>query len=105
MGTGARPTIILRSLYQTSANRVPFHIADCLPEVCRIQGATVVSALPEMSAEVILAVEVNCERAVTVSHAAAERLLVRRRDDEMNVIGHQAVGEDLERIHGGILLQ
>jgi hypothetical protein len=62
-----------------------------------VKRARVVAPLPHMPAGMIHRVPVRSESTVCLLQAARQSILVLRHSNEMNVIGHQAITDQLDR--------
>jgi len=92
-GTG--PGIVLGLDDHAGLHRVSFDIADCVQEVIGVQRRGAEAALKEVAAGIAHAVYTLGVLAVHGFEGAMNAIEVRRDDDEMNVIRHQAVREDV----------
>ena len=62
-------------------------------------------ALPEMTVEMILHIKTKRISGVGISQRVTERIGFFGNQDKMDMVGHQAVGPDLDSVLGGIVAE
>jgi len=93
---GAGPCVLLGPLDQVCADRVTLDIAQRNPEVPLIEGARVEAGLEEMAHAPAARVEIQRIAAVGTAQSDGHGGGLVRDDDQMDVIGHQAIGENAQ---------
>jgi len=94
---GARPAIAPGHLHHPRSHRVALHIPQGRPRLLHRTGVEAV--LPEMPAASMQPVQVLRVLEVRAPHRLGERLLPRRHDEEVHVVGHQAVPRETRDSH------
>ena len=93
MGGRARPRPRFRSCNQPRADWIPFHVPECDPQVCVVQRTGVVSALPDVPARGVRGIPKRGIPPVRLLQCQRQRLRLLRNQNQMHVIGHQAVAK------------
>jgi len=93
MGGGARPRPRFGSRDHSRADRIPFHVPECDPQVCVVQRTGVVSALPDVPARGVRGIPKRGIPPVRLLQCQRQRLRLLRNQNQMHVIGHQAVAK------------
>ena len=78
------------------AHGIAFHVTHRGPKMVAIERAGKKSALPEVPVEPVPLVKGEGIARMRVAECAAQRVLVARNDDKVNVVGHQAIGPYLK---------
>jgi len=94
MGTGAGPRPILGSIAQPGPNRVQRHITGRVGEVRLIHQDRSKSSLPQVTGPAVAGVDEARIAAMGIGEGPAQSVCIGRDDDQVNMIGHQAVGSD-----------
>ncbi len=91
-----RPAPVLGPLGQAGADRVERDIAQRADQMRLVHRHRAEAALPQMAGHAHPGIDVAGIVAVHVAEGAAETFLIARHGDDVNVVGHQAVGPDLD---------
>ncbi len=96
MSGRARPRPLGRVRRKPRANRVQLHVARTRQEIILIHRERGEPALPQKPAPPLA--EIDTPRIVAVQPALhrRQRILVRRHEDEVDVVRHQTIGEHLD---------
>ncbi len=105
VGEGAAPGPVGGGLDQVGADRVAFDIGEDGGEIAGFKGTGVEAILPEVTG--LGAADVDVAGVVVVGEAdgAGERGGGGGRGDDVDVVGHEAVAEDLDLVSGRIFLE
>jgi hypothetical protein len=103
VGRRARPSIFGSALYDSSANRISFHISNRIPEVPLIQHGCFESSLPQVAGFRMPRIEVASVVTVSVLQREAEGIFAARNDNQVNMVVHQAPRPDFQRHFGAML--
>lgn len=87
------------------SNRIQFHITDRGPKVRFVECRREVSSLPEMALPFMGTVQALRVAQVQAPECKMQRVPGRRNQHQMNVIRHQAVGQNVDPVLGGVLAQ
>jgi hypothetical protein len=101
MGVGGGPRILEGVVDHVGADGVLLDVAEGAEEVGVAEEAGVEAVLPESAGAGEAAVEIAGVGAVDVTHCVGDRVGFVGPGDEVVVIGHQAVGEDVDVAGGG----
>ena len=102
VGAGAGPGPVFGPLGETGAEGVGFEVAGGGEKVRLVHDAGGEPALPEEAAPVFAEVDGAAVSAVEFAEASAEGIEVAGHGDEVDVVGHQAIGPDLDAPRGQI---
>ena len=94
----ARPAPVLHSLHQTRTQRVPFNITQDGQEVVALldrKGPK--TALVHVSAAVVVLMITADMGGKQPAHVIAQVAVAARPEDEMEVVGHEAIGQEADR--------
>ena len=94
-----------RRTCESSPHRVEEDITQGRQEVRLIHRKGGETFLPEVPGPSILTVDLKGITLVCLAQGSCQTLLTRRYDDEVHVIGHQAVGPDVQSVATGVLSQ
>lgn len=94
MRAHGRDPPIFRRAHQAGADRVLRDIAYGLPKMVFIHGDGAEPPLPEMARPIVTPVDKVRLLPVRLGEHVAQAVLVAWHDNEMDVIGHQAIGPD-----------
>ncbi len=105
MSLGAAPMPGVATGDEAGANGIAFDISENGGEVARFDGAGVETMAPEMAG--FTAADVEPAGVVVVSEAdgAGESLGRGGGGDDVDVVGHEAIAEDIDLVSGGVLLK
>ena len=95
---GARPREGVGALGEAGAEGVEVDVGEGFDEVVAAERAGVEAVLPEMAAAAVEAIESLGVEAVGFAEGEGERALVLRHGDQVDVVRHQAVAEDVEGV-------
>ena len=98
VGAGARPGEGGGCVGEAGADGVEVDVGEGFDEVVAAERAGVEAVLPEMAAAAVEAVEALGVEAVGFAEGEGERALVLRHGDQVDVVRHQAVAEDVEGV-------
>jgi hypothetical protein len=90
---------------EPGSNWIEFDVAQSLPEVRDIKWARVVAGLPDVPAPRLLRVEISGVATVGVAEGQGHGVIPPGDADDVHVIGHEAVPEDVEVVCYGLLVQ
>ncbi len=80
---------------QPRPHRIEFHVARARQQVAFVERKRVKALLPEVAAPSLAEVDAARVAAVGLAQGGAEPVFVRRHENEMDVVGHQAIGPHL----------
>jgi len=98
VGRRAGPRIGEGIIHHTGPNGVKLGITQGRPEVRRVQGAGIVSALPQVPGGDVAGVEVSGIASMRVLEGERKRFRSPRDDNQMHVVGHQAIADERETL-------
>ena len=84
---------------------IAFNVAHRFEKVAVVQGAGVKAILPEVAAALMQAVDILGVDEVRAADRLGQCLIVMRRQNQVDMIGHQAVARYLRPVSGGLSLQ
>jgi hypothetical protein len=105
MCAGAGPFPVLSFGYEGSTDWIQLRVTERFPEMRLIQGTGVEPALPNMATGMMGGIPVGSVPAVCVLQGPGEGVRLRRRHDEMDMVGHQTVAEERQAVHLNALTQ
>ena len=92
---GARPAPVLRPRRQPRPHRVQGHIAQRRDQMALIHRHRAIAALPQVAARAHPGVDIAGVVAMHLAERAPQTVRARRCDDQVHMVGHQAVGPHL----------
>jgi len=98
MVTGTRPRIVLGSLDESRPDGIVLDETDLLENASVVQHAREEPPLPEVTGQALFSVEVLGISHVDIVESKGERSIISRDADEVDVIPHQTVSPNLNRI-------
>lgn len=101
----AGPRVVLRIGGHSRANRIEFHVAHGIQQVIRVERRREKSVLPQMAPTRPHSIYTLSELAVDRLEERVKTIRTRGHDDEMNVVGHQTIGDDFDGLPEGVLVQ
>ncbi len=102
---GARPDPVLGPLGQAGADRVALDVTRRRRQVGLVQWERVKPLLPQRTAPPLALVDAPGVAAMRLAERRAEAIGMARYQDQVDVVGHQAIGPDLGRRLGAGLGQ
>lgn len=101
MGCGAAPAPFPGLGAEACSDGVSLHVGEGPPEVEAIEGAGIEAVLPEMAMATVHAIDVLCVELVRAFEGLGQGGLLLRFDDQMNVVGHQAIALYTQGVSAG----
>lgn len=95
MGCGAGPGVVLGLYDHGSADGIQLDVADCVQKVVRIEWRRTITSLPEVAIEPSHPVDALRVLAVHRPQDTMHSIGTRRNDDEVHMVRHQAIRENL----------
>lgn len=92
---GAAPGIVLGTSDQAGPNGIPFDVARGRKEIVIIENERGETPLPQVPAPLLAEVDASRVASMGLANGPAQSILRGRNGDEVDVIGHEAVGPDL----------
>lgn len=105
MGLGAAPMPGVAMGDEAGAHRIALDIGENGGEVARFDGAGVETMAPEMAGFGAADVEPAGIIVVGEADGAGESVGRGGGDDDVDVVGHEAIAEDVDVVGGGVLLE
>ena len=102
---GAGPGVIVRIGYHSRPDRVKLGVAQRRSEARRIERAGVESALPDVAGGSVARIEVGGIAPVRVLEREAQGVGARGDDDEVDVVGHEAIADQGEAVEPAVLAE
>jgi hypothetical protein len=102
-GTGPWPRGGVRG--EAGADGVALDVAQGGPEVVLVHRTGVEAVLPEVAGAAFAGVEILRVAAVSAAQDDGERIRLRGHEDEVDVIGHEAVAEDGDAVVPGVVFE
>jgi len=102
VGGGARPGVLLDTLGKGGAEGVSLHIAKRNGQMGGVKRAGIKAILPEVASAAAAGIQINRIAAMGSAERGGEGIRFVRYGNQMNMIRHEAVGQDAEaRVAGG----
>src|SRR5438046_1925620 len=98
MSNGARPEVVLTTPHNASAEGIPFHVCQSSPQAIRCDQAGEEAVLPQMANPPGTSIVILRITSRHAAHQQTEGIRPFRYRNEMNVIGHQAIAQE---VHAG----
>ena len=92
MGANAGPRPILGPLDQTRPHRIERDIADGGHQMIFVHGHRAEPSLPQMADPVMAGIYLSGVAPVQIAKDASKPVFIRRRDDHVDMVRHQAIG-------------
>ena len=105
VGGGAGPGVVHGPADQLGPHRVAFDVLHGPPEVLPVQSTGVEAVLPQVPAAGMKAVDVLGVAEVRPPESLGQRLVQAGQDHQVDVVAHQAPGQDLQPIRAAFLGQ
>ena len=105
MRFGAGPRKFLGAANDLRAHGIAFDVSHGGPKMRFVERAGEKSALPEMPGFSAAFVDGGGKSRVRVAKATSQRIGMARHDDPMNVVGHQAVGPNINPMFFAVALK
>jgi len=103
MHSRTRPLVPPRLAADLRPNRVKLDVSHRQQEMLLVKRARVESALPEMPAALVKPVDVLRVSKVRSPHGLGQRVLGLRYPDNVNVIAHQTIADDVQAVFAGLI--
>ena len=94
----AGPPIVDGIIHHARPNRVKLCVAQGSAEVRCVQGAGIIAALPHMPRRHVPGVEIRSVPPVCVLQGKRKRRRTLRHDDQVDVVGHEAIADQRESL-------
>lgn len=102
MGNCARPFVAFRTWNHPSSNRIAFNITNSGPRVGFIEHTGKRPRLPKVSALAVLLVKFRGINSMTTLKGLGDRIGPSRLSNNVDVIGHEAIGGNRESVALGV---
>src|SRR5271157_1098355 len=105
MHSGARPEVGFRLVRHLRPDRIALNVPEGRPEVVLIHGTRVVAALPDVPASRFAGIEIRRIPPMGTPQDPRHGVEPARKRDQMDVVAHQAVPQDVEPVEARELLK
>ena len=102
---GAGPPVPLGFGYHSRTHGVKLGVSQCRPEVRLVERAGIIPSLPEVPGGGMAGIAVGGVAAMGVLEGEKERIVASGDDDQVDVVGHEAITGQREAMDGAVVAE